>query len=155
MDAALKNIDKLTDSRFPLVHLDTHQVDHVIELFQRFTRINGKAIYLWAEDDGLVRLDAGHIMIPRTQRVDHLLNYIHATKHYGVYLLRGFGSHLQKDSVIAQLKRIVSDAKTIPKMVILLGEDISIPSELRPATVTVKHVSPPRDEREKVNQKVS
>lgn len=140
MNAALKNIERLTDSRYPLVYLETNELDVLFGLFRELGRGSGKAIYQWNREDGMYRLDAGHIVIPRTQRPENVLEYIQSSKHYGIYLLRNLGADIEQRPIVDQLKRIAAAYSERPKMVILIDNKLNIPVDLRPSIAHVRHV---------------
>lgn len=141
MEPALQRIDKLTEQRYPLVYFETLHSGHVTEMFKSLSLATSKAIYHWTADSGLYRMDASHIMIPRTQSPRHLLELIQGTPHFGVYLLSDFGEALQDRSVIDLLKKVVATYKDNPKMIIMTGKDIQIPAELRPSVAHIRHTT--------------
>jgi hypothetical protein len=139
MDPALQRIDKLTEQRYPLVYFETLRSAHVTDMFKSLSLATSKAIYHWTPDSGMYRMDASHIMIPRTQSPRHLLEHIYGTPHFGVYLLSNFKEALKERQNIDLLKKIIAGYKDRPKMIILMGNELDIPAELRPLVAHIRH----------------
>lgn len=150
INAALENINKLTEQNYPLVYFETLQSVHIIELFKRLSLASSKAIYHWQPETGLYRMDANHIMIPRSIEPEELLQTIHSMAHFGVFVLSNFAAHMQDPCIIELLKNISSMHKVNPKMVILLGSNIKIPNDLRPSVAHIRHTIREHDEQKKV-----
>lgn len=139
MDPALQRIDKLTEQRYPLVYFETLRSAHVSDLFKSLSLATSKAIYHWTPDNGLYRMDASHIMIPRSQSPRHLLELVNGTPHFGVYLLSNFEAALKEQTTIDLLKKIIANYQSNPKMLIMLGHEMSIPGELRSSIAHIRH----------------
>jgi hypothetical protein len=139
MDPALQRIDKLTEQRYPLVYFETLRSAHVTDMFKSLSLATSKAIYHWTPESGLYRMDASHIMIPRTQSPRHLLELIYGTPHFGVYLLSNFDEALKDQRNIDLLKKIIAGYENKPKMIIMLGSEMNIPGELRPSVAHIRH----------------
>lgn len=139
MDPALQRIDRLTEQRYPLVYFETLRSAHVTDIFKSLSLATSKAIYHWVADSGLYRMDASHIIIPRSQNPRHLLELIYGTPHFGVYLLSDFGDALKEQQNIDLLKKIIGAYQYNPKMIIMMGNAIHIPAELRPAVAHIRH----------------
>lgn len=139
MDPALQRIDELTEQRYPLVYFETLRSAHVTDMFKSLSLATSKAIYHWTVDNGLYRMDASHIMIPRSQSPRHLLELINGTPHFGVYLLSDFGEALKEQHNIDLLKKIIAGYSNNPKMIIMTGNEMNIPAELRPSTAHIRH----------------
>lgn len=155
MNPALNNIARLTESRFPLVYLESTEQDVLLSLFRELSRGSGKAIYQWNREDGMYRLDAGHIVIPRTQKPDNVLEYIQSSKHYGIYLLRNLGADIEQRVVADHLKRIAAAYNERPKMVILIDSGLNIPADLRPSVAHIRHVVNRAGQEEQLAKKAS
>lgn len=139
MDPALERIDKLTEQAYSLVYFESLRSAHITDLFKSLSLASSKAIYHWTPDNGLYRMDASHIMIPRSQTPRHLLELIHGTPHFGVYLLSQFDEALKEQHNVDMLKKIIAGYHSNPKMLILLGNEMDIPAELRPSVAHIRH----------------
>ena len=139
MDQAIQQIDNLTEKPYPLVYFETLRGPHVVDLFKSLSLVCSKAIYHWTPMNGMYRMDASHILIPRTQEPHHVLESILSTPHFGVYLLSGFEENLKDYRSMNLLKKIISDYKNTQRMLIMVGNNIEIPLELRTSIAHIRH----------------
>lgn len=133
----LQQLEKVLETRFKLASIETYDTDRVTEVFTQLSRFSHKAIYMHQQDEGMHRLGAEHITIPRTRTATEVLEHIDNTPHYGIYILRDFNTALDDRKIIAKLKQIATGNKN--KLVILLSEYIDLPRELKPYTLRSKH----------------
>jgi hypothetical protein len=138
-----RNLQLLVEGDRRLVMIGTQQSGHVLDLFQRYSRMTGKAVYHWAPDQGLKRLGIGHIPIPKTERSGEALDYIRSTKHFGVYVLDQFAPELQLASNQETLRQIAGSGGS--QTVVLLDAEPSVPESLAGLVIQVRHArSQPR-----------
>ena len=135
----LQQIEQLVQSNFRLVAIETHHEERIIALFKRLGLTTGRAVYEWSADEGIYRLGYEHIVIPRTRRAADALDYIHASIHFGVYLLQDFSPALQDTHTVELLKKIAGASDKPQHLIILVDDTTTIPAELKPFTVRVKH----------------
>ena len=133
----LQQLEKVLETRFKLVSIETYDTDRVSDLFTQLSRFSSKAFYMHMPGEGMHRLGAAHITIPRTREPMELLEHIDATPHFGIYILRDFNAALEDKKIIDKLKQIGAGNKR--KLVILLSEYIELPLELKPYTLRSKH----------------
>jgi len=126
-----EKISNLIDSGLPVVSLKSDHNDIIVKALTDVSRNTGKAIYVWSENDGLSRIDAAHIAIPRTQDVGHLLNHLSTNKHYGIYVLQNLKSHLNSSLLWQQFAECIAATAENNSMLVLLGEEIQLPESLR------------------------
>jgi len=133
----LDQLDQMLDANFRIVSIETYDPERVTDLFTQLSRFSNKAFYLWQGEQGLHRIGAAHITIPRTSTARELLTHIDASKHFGVYVLRDFNSSLEDDKNIQALMKIASG--DVDKVVVLLSDFIDLPKGLKPFTLRSKH----------------
>jgi len=133
----LQNLEKILESKYRLITIESYDTDRVHDLFVQLSRFSNKAYYVSVGNEGMHRIGASHIKIPRTQSAKEQLEHISNSKHFGVYILRDFDDELKDKKVVALLKNIVT--KGCDKSVILLSEYIELPRELKPFTLRSKH----------------
>ena len=96
-----------------------------------------KPYYLAEPEQAMYRLGASHIGIPKTHSPDDLMEHIEATQHFGIYILRNYTEILDDEDLVEDLISIAtSDAH---KIVVMVAEHISLPSQLKPYVVRSKH----------------
>lgn len=133
----LDQLDQMLDANFRIVSIETYDPERVTDLFTQLSRFSNKAFYLWESGEGLHRIGASHIKIPRTTNERELLVHIDSSKHFGVYILRDFNEALTNEKNIQQLLRIASGETN--KVVVLLSDFIDLPKALKPFTLRSKH----------------
>ena len=133
----LTQLEKLLESKYRLVTMETYDTDRVVDLFTQLSRFSNKAFYMSQPNEGMHRIGASHITIPRTQTALEQLEHIKNAKHFGIYILRDFNYALEDKKVVAALKNIATESE--PKVVIMLSEFIDLPLELKPFTLRSKH----------------
>ena len=74
---------------------------------------------------------------PLTQSIKEQLEYIEASKHYGVFIIRDIGEELENSKNITRLINIATSST--PKVVILLSEYLDVPRQLKPYSLLAKH----------------
>jgi len=139
IDPALDNINKLTEQNYPIVYFETLRCEHIADLFKNLSLASSKAIYHWQPETGMYRMDAKHIMIPRSIEPTDLLTTINSMAHFGVFVLSNFEDHITDRRIVELLKNISAMHKSNPKMIILLGNKMEIPGDLRPSVAHIRH----------------
>lgn len=142
--ASSLSLANVIDSDFRLAALETQSPDRVFEVFKRLTLTTGRAVYGWSPNDGLYRLGTERIFIPQTRSIGDALGYISASRHYGIYLLRDIVPMLEKPSIMRALERINDKEDNVRRLVILLGESVTIPRELTAQVAMIRHSVPQR-----------
>ena len=133
----LQHLEKILESKYRLVSIESYDTDRVHDLFVQLSRFSNKAYYVAEPGEGMHRIGASHITIPRTATATEQLEHINKNKHYGLYILRDFSDALQEKANIKLLKEIGTSRD--PKCVIFLSEYIDLPRELKPYTMRSKH----------------
>lgn len=136
----LRYIEQLVDSDFKLAAVDTSNPQRIVSLFGKLSRVSGKAVYLWSEQEGLYRLGAEHVVIPQTRRPEDVLDYVLSSIHYGIYLLPMNNEALKDFRVAEALKRVATtNNDRTRRLVVLLGHGLELPKSILPLTVRMRH----------------
>jgi hypothetical protein len=133
----LNQLEKILESKYRLISIESYDTERVLDLFLQLSRFSNKAFYQANPNEGMHRMGASHITIPRTQSTKEQLQYIEASKHYGVFIIRDIGDELENPKIITLLKNIATGDK--PKVVILLSEYLDLPRQLKPYILRSKH----------------
>lgn len=104
------HIEKLIATDYRLFTLQTTAPEKIVKSFRYFSR-TGRAAYVWEDTRGLSRLEASHITLPNTETPLQVLNYIQNSRHFGIYLLKGFNRFMKNDELQSILKQL-ADKKT-------------------------------------------
>jgi len=133
----LDQLENMLDTGYRLVTIETYDPERVEELFTQLSRFSNRAYYMGIPGEGIHRVGANHIKIPRTQSPREMLTHIDKCKHFGIYILKNFNREMEKESIVNQMKQIATgDAN---KVIIMLGEFIDLPKLLKPFTLRSKH----------------
>lgn len=135
---AVRILQRIIESDYPMAAFQTSEPERVLGTFKRLTMTTGQAIYHWQPDNGLYRLGAEHILIPRTRAPSDVLSYIAAARHYGVYLMEGFETALTRVSVQRQIQQITASDDGIRRLMLFMGDQINLPESLRPEAAIVR-----------------
>ena len=138
MDAT-RTLQKLIESDYRIAALDTPEADRVLGVFKRLTLTTGRAVYDWTPDSGLYRLGIEHIFIPRTRAPADVMAYVASSRHYGIYLLREFHEPLVRGSVQKSLLQVADNEDGVRRLVILMGQDLTIPEVLSGKVAVMRH----------------
>ena len=126
----MQPIEALINSDTRLAVIETREHDRIVAWLRKLFSTTGRASYVWTAEHGLQRIAIEHIVIPCTQRPLDVLDYILASHHFGIYLLRDFQVALSDPKVCARLEQQTADAGTARKLVLLLGENHKLPTRL-------------------------
>lgn len=121
----------LIESGLPVISLKSDHSEIIINSFTEISRSTGKAVYVWDEVDGLYRIDARHIPIPRTQEVEHLLKHLGRNKHYGIYVLKDIKRHLTSTYLWQLFAEAIAATADNDSMILLLGQEIQLPDSMK------------------------
>jgi len=133
----LKQLEKILESKYRLISIESYDTERVLDLYLQLSRFSNKAFYLASPNEGMSRMGASHITIPRTQSIKEQLEYIESSKHYGVFIIRDIGEELENSKNINLLINIATDATA--KVVIMLSEYLDVPRQLKPYILRSKH----------------
>lgn len=133
----LNQLEKILESKYRLLSIESYDTERVLDLFVQLSRFSTKAFYLGKPNQGMHRVGASHITIPRTQSAAEQLEHIKGSKHFGIFILRDYEDELADKKNIALLKEIATGEN--PKVVVLLSEYLEIPRVLKPYMLRSKH----------------
>lgn len=138
-------LQRLIDSKYRVATLKTQEIDRLLAVFKRYSLTSGEAVYDWTPRSGLYRIGVEHIFIPRTRTPADALAYIAASRHYGIYLLRGFELALAKPSIQKALCSLCDTNDGVQRLVLLIGVDSYLPAALQDRVATIRHNVRERD----------
>lgn len=137
MDKTLQIIENLVNAAPPLVSFETASVDRALDLFKSLSLTHGSPFYQWSVEDGLHRLGASHIIIPRTRQPEHLIEYINTLQHPGIFLLPSFAELLSNKVLFEQFKKMLASSSK-DKTIVLIDAEIELPDGLIAYTQRVR-----------------
>lgn len=133
----LNQLEKMLESGHRIISMESYEVDRVCDLLQELSRYSSKPYYLAQPQQPMHRLGASHIGIPKTHSPDDLMEHIEASKHFGIFILKNYATLLENEDIVEDLINIATgDAH---KVVVIIAEQIKMPSNLKPYAVRSKH----------------
>jgi hypothetical protein len=133
----LQQFEKILDTEYRIISMETYDVDRIHEMFTRLSRFTPRPIYEWEPGVGMRRLGASHIVIPRTQSARDVLMHIENTNHYAVYVMRNFNDAMKSEATVETLRRMATSEQA--RTIVLLGEAVDLPESLKPLTLRSRH----------------
>ena len=90
----LHDLELLLGSGVPIIVVETHEEERVIELFRQAVVRASKPFYHWTVTDGLKRLDRGIAPASEIREPTELLLEIKTAREPAIYLLSDFHPYL-------------------------------------------------------------
>jgi len=137
MEEYLNPLEKILDSDYRIIAMESYEVDHVCELFLELSRLSKKPFYLAQPEQPLFRLGASHISIPKTKLPEDLMEHIESSQHFGIYILRSYTEILEDEDIVEDLINIATG--DTHKIVVMVAEHIKLPAQLKHYAVQSKH----------------
>ncbi len=137
MEEYLNPIEKMLDSGYRIITMESYEVDHVCDLFLELSRHSKKSFYLAQPEQALFRLGASHIPIPKTKLAEDLMEHIESSQHFGIYILRNYTEILEDEDMVEDLINIAMG--DTHKIIVMVAEHIKLPAALKRYTVESKH----------------
>jgi len=138
----LRDLEVLLASPVPIIVVETHDEDRVIELFRHAVVQALKPFYHWTVTDGLRRLDRGMAPPSDIREPTDLLLEIKSAKDPAIYLLSDFHPYLEDPVHVRLLRDIAQRRLLLGHTVVLVSHALTIPPELERACARL-HLSMP------------
>ncbi len=130
--------DQLLEAKSNLVILDTPFGDDVIAYLRQMAQRRGHSIYSWNTETGLTSLREHGITVAGSKRMSEALRFVMQSNRFGVYVVPADKRELTPQ-VLALLRQIARTKDGGDKRVLMLGENIEIPSPLDRLAHTFMH----------------
>jgi AAA+ superfamily predicted ATPase len=129
--ADIKELELLVATRPPLILVETTETPRVEELFRRLTVRTGRPLYRWALATGLQALEPPKAAAPPCRKPTDLLQHVLQARAAALYLLFDLHRVFDDPVVLSQLHEIAARHVQVPHTLVLVGPELSVPSELR------------------------
>jgi ATP-dependent 26S proteasome regulatory subunit len=145
-------------SRAPLIVIETADENRVLDMLQSISLEQASDNYLplfrWTITDGLQRLDID--LAPQTINSDpvDVLKHIRAVTKPGIYVLLDFHPFLSDPVNVRLLKDICLRYPSVPRQLVLISHELTVPSELDPFCARFDMALPTETERDGIVRKV-
>src|SRR5688572_23516168 len=150
----------LLASHFALIVIESREENRVLRLITEASikAVRGRnwAIFQWTVTEGLRRADVDMGAPQRTvSEPAQLLRHLKATPMAGIYVLIDFHPYLSDPMNVRMIKDIAQGYEKVPRTIVLLSHEVTVPQELEHLTARLKLRVPTRNERAMVVQKVA
>jgi hypothetical protein len=150
----------LLASHFALIVIESREEARVLQLVkdagQKASRGRNWGIFQWTVTEGLRRTDVD--MGPAQRTVSdppQLLRHLKATTAPGIYVLLDFHPYLADPMNVRMIKDVAQGYEKMPRTIVLLSHEVSVPQELEHLTARLKLGMPTRNERAMVVHRVA
>ncbi len=158
--SAQHELATLIQSRVPLIALESRDETRALRLLIASCLANASRahtpVFQWTVTDGLRRID---VDLGGAQRHNaepaEVLKSIRATDKAGVYVLLDFHPFLADPVHVRLLKDIAQGYGQVPRTVVLLSHEISLPRELEHLSARLQLALPDRNERHAIVERIA
>ncbi len=142
----------LLASRFALLVVESREEARVVALMReaslRAGRGRGWALFQWTVTEGLRRVDVDMGGAQRSLADPvQLLRHVKATPTAGIYVLLDFHPYLSDPLNVRMLKDIAQDYARVPRTIVLMSQEVTVPPELEYLCARLHLGIPTRNER--------
>jgi len=150
----------LLASNFALIVIESREESRVLQLVKEAGKkaVRGRnwGIFQWSVTEGMRRAD---IDLGGPQRTvadpTQLLRHLKATPAAGIYVLLDFHPYLADPMNVRMIKDIAQGYASVPRTIVLLSHEVSVPQELDHLAARLKLGMPTRNERAMVVSRVA
>jgi SpoVK/Ycf46/Vps4 family AAA+-type ATPase len=154
-----RDLELILRSRMPIVVIETRDESRMLDLLRDITMTQAgdgyQPLFRWTVTDGLQRLDIE--LEPQLHNADppDVLRHIRAVSKPGIYVLLDFHHYLQDPVIIRLMKDICMRYAEIPRQLVLLSHEISLPDELAGFAARFDMALPNEAERESIVKRIA
>ena len=152
-------LQTLLSSRVALIAVESRDETRALALLRdaslRARRPPGSGVFLWSATEGLRRIDRDmggpqrHLIEP-----GQMLRHLKTTPMAGIYILLDFHPYLADPVHIRMLKDVVQDQATVPRTVVLVSHEITLPPDLAPLAARFRPALPAAGELQMIASRV-
>lgn len=154
-----RDLELMLRSRMPVIVIETSDEARMLELLRSISISRSSDQYLplfrWTITDGLQRLDIDLEAQMHNSEPDEVLRHIRAVSKPGIYVLLDFHPYLENPVTVRLMKDICIRYPEVPKQIVLISHDLSIPSELENFSVRFDMALPTLSERDAIVKRVA
>lgn len=154
-----RDLEVLLRSRVPLIVIETADESQLLDLLKVITlsRVDGNflPLFRWTVTDGLQRLDIDLEPQLHNSEPSEVLRHIRAVSKPGIFVLLDFHPFLEDPVNVRLLKDICMRFKEIPRQIVLVSHEVSLPRELDSFSASFELALPNETERKKIVKRVA
>jgi hypothetical protein len=147
-----RELEMLLASHFALIVIESREESRILRMVKeagaKAVRGRNWAIFQWTVTEGLRRADIDMGGAQRTvSDPAQLLRHLKATPVAGIYVLLDFHPYLADPMNVRMIKDIAQGYEAVPRTIVLLSHEVTVPQELEHLTARLKLGMPTRNER--------
>jgi len=142
----ISDLEVLLGSSVPIVVIETHEEQRVIDLFRQALVRSPKPFYHWTVTDGLRRLDRGFNTSSDIREPTDVLLQVKTAQEPAIYLLSDFHPYLDDPVHVRLLRDVAQNRLLLGHTVVLVSHALTIPPELERSTARFALSVPNRDQ---------
>jgi ATP-dependent 26S proteasome regulatory subunit len=158
MNDQRRDLELVLRSRAPLIVIESADESRVLGMLRSISIARASADYLplfrWTITDGLQRLDIDLEPQSVNSEPGSVLRHIRAVSKPGIYVLLDFHPFLDDPVHVRLLKDICIQYRQIPRQIVLLSHQVTVPSELEQFSARVDLALPSDEERARIVRQV-
>ncbi len=125
----IRDLESLLSARVPVVAVESHEEARVLGMLESFANLNDRALFVWSLTDGLrLRNSVGSIY--NTSDIVDALRHIEGSPRNAIYVFVDAHPFLENPVVVRTIKDIAQKAEVVPRMLVFLSHQITLPPEL-------------------------
>jgi len=154
-----RDLELILKSRTPVVVIETRDESRMLDMLRHVsvsrTKDEYSALFRWTVTDGLQRIDISLEPQPLNSKPTDVLRHIRAVTKPGIYVLLDFHPYLDDPVNVRLLKDICLGFANVPKHVILISHEVTLPAELRSYSARFDMALPTEKEREAIVKRMA
>jgi len=124
-----EQLQTLLASKTAILLIESHEEAKVLEMFERFCRLNEQPLWRWSVTEGLRRV-IGLEGAYNTIRIEDALRHIEKSPANGIYVFLDAHKFVEDPVVVRQIKDIVGRNEWTHRMLVFLSPRMELPEEL-------------------------
>jgi len=142
----IADLELLLASSIPIVVIETHEEQRVLDLFRKALIRTPKPFFHWTVTDGLRRLDRGFNDSSDIREPTDVLLQIKLAKEPAIYLLSDFHPFLEDPVHVRLLRDVAQNRLLLGHTVVLVSHALTIPPELERSCARFSLSMPDREQ---------
>ena len=129
MSSDFEQLKGLLASKVAIVLIESHEEAKVLEMFERFCRLNEQPLWKWSVTEGL-RRTIGVEAAYNTLRIEDALRHIDKSPANGIFVFLDAHKFVEDPVVLRQIRDIVGRNEWTHRMLVFLSPRMTVPEEL-------------------------
>ena len=136
----IKELEGLLAAKTPIVAVESHEERKVLQMFERFSALNGRKLWKWTLTEGLKRVGGAEGAF-NTTRIEDALRHVEKSPENAIYLFLDAHRFIGEPVVLRQIKDIAA-AERAHRMLAFCSPRIEVPEEIERITARFRPALP-------------